>query len=84
MINEKNDIRRIKFLGNTDNFILSKEWLLKIKDLNKLPLDEKAFNMLVTDIDSKKLEFQITQQEINFMKTCKEENLLDYISNQSF
>ncbi len=76
---KKNDIRRIKFLGNTENFILSKEWLLELKALNKLPTDEKAFDMLVSEIESNTLEFQITQQEINYMKTCKDENLLDYI-----
>lgn len=74
-----NDIRRIKFLGKQDNFQISKEWIEEIKFFNKKKIDENALEMLINDIDNGQLEFQITQQEKNYIQSCNKENILDYI-----
>lgn len=79
MLKKNNDIRRIQFLGEDENFNITKEWIDEIKSYNSNDIDEKAFKMLCEEIDNDKLEFKITDQEKNYIKLCKKENILDYL-----
>ena len=79
MINDNTDIRNIKFLGKNTEFKITKEWLFNLKKISKTKIDQDAFKLIISDINNNKLEFQITQQESNYIKTCEDENLLDYL-----
>ena len=79
MIKKNSDIQNIKFLGNIKNVKIEKDWLIHLKKVSKKKIDKEAFDLIISDIDSNKLEFIVGPQEQNYLKSCKEENILEYL-----
>ena len=78
-LKENTDIRAIKFLSENESFKLNKNWLLKLKELNQKDIDDESFKLLLEDIENNSLNFQMSLQENNYIKSCEEKNLLEYI-----
>ena len=78
-LKENTDIRAIKFLSENKEMKITKDWLLKLKNISKPDIDDEAYNLLLKDIENNNLKFQISLQEHNYIKSCKEENLLEYL-----
>ena len=79
MIKKNSDFQKIKFLGNIKNVKIEKDWLIHLKKVSKKKIDKEAFDLIISDIDSNKLEFIVGPQEQNYLKSCKEENMLEYL-----
>ena len=55
-----------------------KDWLIHQRKQVK-EIDQEAFDLIISDIDSNKLEFIVGPQEQNYLRSCKEENMLEYL-----
>lgn len=49
--------------------------MLKLKELSQTDIDEESFKLLLEDIENNNLNFQISLQENNYIKSCEEKNL---------
>ena len=78
-LKENTDIIAIKFLSENNEVKITKDWLLKLKNISKKDIDNEAYKLLLDDLENDNLKFQISLQEHNYIKSCKKENILEYL-----
>ena len=76
---EFSDIRDIAFLSEEESFKFDLKFLDTIIKKNKKKIDHKALNLMKEEVEER-LSFQITPQEINYIKKIKDEDILEYLT----
>ena len=78
-IKSNTDINNLKFLNDNTSISMTLSYLQNLKKKSSVKIDLDCFNLIVDEINNKKLNFKITPQEQNYLSKISDDKALEYL-----
>ena len=75
-IKSNTDINNLKFLNDNTSISMTLSYLQNLKKKSSVKIDLDCFNLIVDEINNKKLNFKITPQEQNYLSKISDDKAL--------